>query len=486
MATLPTSYKTENDSLIRKVLQQLSRNSFEDYILLKRCSYSIEPHPLTCSTKLAVAGTFQTPIEINKRNRMNWLPSGILDNETKDWTEVRFKNNDIYFDILLELENLNSYSIFNYNYQKENTLIRSIQRQICEFKKIYSIKLKQETERSQTCLAPMIMMPTHIKENDITREILTKDLIEKFDKKEAQPYDMKINFGQPLANYSAACNTATTTFNNYETTGIINKMRDLYFNEILTYYNFAVDTHMPEGIVILHDNQTNFYDNSPTTWIDNNPVSASESFTDPYMPYRVPYYEQMVRYEPPMYNPRLFGNFSPEEWVFREKQQKGRQAERESAESKAQKLLKDMVNEVDFRKYKEKGYIIVKGESGRVYRIWSNTMIDVYELEVHQQDYLQHQEDSQRRIIKPNRITAALLKEDKLTLRRKLCIHSPSKTLPDTDEVILKLLLARNDEKRLLEMSHHFMQNNKIAIAENNLPDQENFRRERMALVNDF
>jgi len=426
----------------------------EEAAILRKFNVLHNLNPYSLQEEISIRGTFQIPLEVTKRNDMSWVPSGVLDSEAaKKLLEVRFKNCRFMSNVDVAHEEL----VYSRDSQKA-IIRRLLDRQLHEIKTLHRKEMKKEMERSKQCLAPLSILPTHVKENDAMVLLTMQDIRQRFNKMEAERYDIEMGFGDTLLAYSGATNMATTNYKNYETAGTVTNAQYGYFEETLQQYypQIQINHMMPEGTIIIDEQRFAEYP-LHTTYSTTTDTNSYEDYAS-----RMRYYEMMGIPSPFMaspYNPQLFENISSEAYELREKQQKERQFKLQSADEKAQKLLKDMISEIDFRRYKEKGYLLVKGESGRIYRIWNNnTMLDVYELEAHQKDYSQNDKDSQMRIIKPNELAIHLLKDDKLTLRRKLCIHSPSKNLPQTDEVILKFILAKNDEKRLLEMSHHFIQ----------------------------
>ena len=150
-------------------------------------------------------------------------------------------------------------------------------------------------------------------------------------------------------------------------------------------------------------------------------------------------------------------------------------------EDRAAKLLKEMITEIDFRNYEEKGYVDLQGDSGIIYRVWKDKMVDVYmdktkipllKLEKHpdgssyKRMLLKAVLDNGGLII-PKQPTKLILDAvdaefevikaaEKPKLFRRLCIH-PDRSkfnVPPTDEVIQKIFLIKNDERRFLETAH--------------------------------
>ena len=101
------------------------------------------------------------------------------------------------------------------------------------------------------------------------------------------------------------------------------------------------------------------------------------------------------------------------------KQEEKQKAE---AESRAKKLLMDLIGKTDYKKFLQLGYLDVKGNSGKTYRIRPGRRIEILEKDL---------------------------------IIDSLCITTPNYYLPEYDEVIWKKLLAENNEKLLLEVANH-------------------------------
>lgn len=90
------------------------------------------------------------------------------------------------------------------------------------------------------------------------------------------------------------------------------------------------------------------------------------------------------------------------------------------SEIKARETLRDLISERDWERYLSQGFVIIKGNSGKVYQIFSNhqnNRIRVYEQGKHLYN---------------------------------LCIHSED--VPDTDHVLSCMLLIQNDENEFFKM----------------------------------
>lgn len=125
--------------------------------------------------------------------------------------------------------------------------------------------------------------------------------------------------------------------------------------------------------------------------------------------------------------------------VMSEEERKAAEEKEKAAEQKAENLLKEIVHRVVFNKYKKKGYIEVEGESGKVYRIWKDRQIEVFER------------------------TRRKGKKTERKLLHTICIESKEK-IPSTDTVISKVLLARNDENRLNKIGRRFDPKDSLTI----------------------
>lgn len=70
---------------------------------------------------------------------------------------------------------------------------------------------------------------------------------------------------------------------------------------------------------------------------------------------------------------------TPEERAARERREAEEAKRRREAERKALKLLKDLISPKEFRQFRRKGYIDVKGPTGVRYRLTPGRRIDVWE-----------------------------------------------------------------------------------------------------------
>jgi hypothetical protein len=142
------------------------------------------------------------------------------------------------------------------------------------------------------------------------------------------------------------------------------------------------------------------------------------------------------------------------------------QIKRHQAENKALLLLKKLVDQKEYEKYMKEGFIDVKASSGAVYRVWKDKMIDMYvpedtfkpieELGVRSGNSPTKEivEKDLSNIARAN--LSRTISQIKYKLNRRLCIHSKDHILPNADEVIAKIMLAKTDEHFLLENSHYF------------------------------
>jgi hypothetical protein len=106
------------------------------------------------------------------------------------------------------------------------------------------------------------------------------------------------------------------------------------------------------------------------------------------------------------------------------------------AERKAQALLKEIVSEIDFRDYKQKGYLEVKLCSGKIVRIgrYANDLVF----------------DAKKRKFLPD----GKIEDHQIA---SLCIHGGDhidSAIPPTDRVITKFLLAKNNESEFFKRAH--------------------------------
>ena len=95
------------------------------------------------------------------------------------------------------------------------------------------------------------------------------------------------------------------------------------------------------------------------------------------------------------------------------------------AERRAESLLQSMISEIDFRNYKQQGYFVCR-EGNKLFRIYKdkNKWVDMWEAK---------------------EVEAELIWQPK----NRLCTHTATRELPDADEALSKLLLARSG--RLIE-----------------------------------
>lgn len=101
----------------------------------------------------------------------------------------------------------------------------------------------------------------------------------------------------------------------------------------------------------------------------------------------------------------------------------------EKAETKAIKLLKTMLKPNEFKIYKEAGYIIVQGKSGKMYKVKKGGMIEV----------------------------SKKLKKDNFYKSYRLCIEPKNYgTICPTDEVVAKIKLIQADEDMLHNIAKRF------------------------------
>lgn len=154
---------------------------------------------------------------------------------------------------------------------------------------------------------------------------------------------------------------------------------------------------------------------------------------------------------------------SPEEKKQKEERRKRQEKEQKKnrlkflkAERGAQRLLRELVSEIDFRNYKRTGYIEARLESGKIVRIGRFINDPVF--------------DPRERKILPDGRTRDLQVAH-------LCIHGgdhQDPLIPPTDRVITKLLLAKNDEKEFFKRAH-INQDNREVIT--NPKERINFRK---------
>lgn len=101
---------------------------------------------------------------------------------------------------------------------------------------------------------------------------------------------------------------------------------------------------------------------------------------------------------------------------------------KESAQKRAEALLKEIVSEVDFTTYKKDGYIEVLAKSGKKYRVKNDRFqsnVEVYQREKKEWKY-QH----------------------------RLCAHLQDTHIPIEDNVVAQVLMLRHDENRFLQMAN--------------------------------
>ena len=127
------------------------------------------------------------------------------------------------------------------------------------------------------------------------------------------------------------------------------------------------------------------------------------------------------------------------------------------AERRAENFLKELVHEIDFRNYKEKGFIQVVGESGNIYRLYRDNKTEILKhkrFENMEEGELIKRVDSEELIGRAvnNRIISP--GEEVLASVKRLCIHSRRRAIPETDEVIARLLMIRHDERKFLKVAH--------------------------------
>jgi len=95
------------------------------------------------------------------------------------------------------------------------------------------------------------------------------------------------------------------------------------------------------------------------------------------------------------------------------------------AERRAEDLLRSMISEIDFRNYKKQGFFVCR-EGNKLFRIYKDKSKWV--------DYWEQEEVNAELIWQP---------------KNRLCTHTETRELPDADEALSKLLLARSG--RLIE-----------------------------------